>query len=710
LIEGIPLEELVVSLLFRFAMSMFRRPGEDSSSSTSSSSEESYEQTEDNETKPLHEDSVLSRIQTLESAASAQSDNRQAPPRLQFRQNSTQDVRDLILHALLEEKVIREAAQRLGKDVSDPEVQRVGKEAYRELARQISNNVDDTYAGEDKQTHRATAKEGISKLTRSNLSRLAAVPEGAALSQALVARPLNGLSLELPQQPPVGFDILSGITVPVELQLRGFPDLQTDRYVREFSELEIVGKGGYGKVFKAKHKLDGSFYAVKRIPVSPAKLAKIQEHGSQELESMLQEVRSLARFDHANVVRYHNAWLEFTTTPVDESVLPTNNPVRPDRLLHNIAERSASQATTEDVLARFDELSFGDVFERPDDSYGGGVVFETSEHDVGADTSRHETDSQPLKIQLGKTSRRKIRRDSQASQTTIATVSSSKSRMSAVEDVNEDDEDVEIIPRSHIPYTQEPASELSENMVTDSDIPGQLVPIRNAGPTLTLNVQMSLCETNLAAFLSADRLFPGAVPVNPHCFHPCVSLELLGSIISGVEYLHAQGLVHRDLKPANVFLSLSTARHAPYGSVDISSCKHCPERNTLHITPRIGDFGLVAALDDSCLDIAITGKPVGTEFYRPETGSRASEKLDVFALGVMGFEMLQEFSTRMERVTTLTDLRRGIFPDSFSNNLGDMGNEVQQLISNMLHTDEQTRLSCEEVKLEMGKLIHNLKA
>jgi translation initiation factor 2-alpha kinase 3 len=141
--------------------------------------------------------------------------------------------------------------------------------------------------------------------------------------------------MELPQQPPVGFDVLSGIQAPVELQLRGFPELQTDRYVREFSEFGVVGKGGYGKVFKAKHKLDGSFYAVKRIPVSPAKLAKIQEHGSEELESMLQEVRSLARFDHANVVRYYNAWLEFTTSPVDEPV-PSTSLLRPDRLLRGI--------------------------------------------------------------------------------------------------------------------------------------------------------------------------------------------------------------------------------------------------------------------------------------------------------------------------------------------------------------------------------------
>jgi translation initiation factor 2-alpha kinase 3 len=684
-------------------MSMFRKPGEDSSSS----SEESYEHTEDDETSASHHDSVLSRIQTLDSAASTPPGTRPVPPRLEMRQNSTQNVRDLMLHALLEEKAIGEAAQKLGKDKSDPDVQRMGREAYQELARQIASSVDDKYAGEDMRNHRATAQEGISKLTRNNLNRLAAVPEGEALSQALVARPLNGLAMQIPQQPTTSFETLSGIHAPPDLHLHGYPGLQTDRYARDFSELEIVGKGGYGKVFKAKHKLDGSFYAVKRIPVSPTKLAKIQQDGPDELESMLQEVRSLARFDHTNVVRYHNAWLEFTTAPSEETIVPAGDLLRPNRLLENVVATSGSPTSPDTLQTRFDDLSFGDLFEKPDTSYGADIVFETSDNDAAVEPSKSEPDNLSFRAQLRTSSRRKARRDSQASQVTIATISSTKSRMSAVEDVDEDDEDVEMIPRSHMPHTEQPCSEVTESMVTHSDIPGHLVPIRNTGPILTLNVQMSLCETNLAAFLSADPLAHSKDPVHRHCFHPCVSLELLWNIVSGVEYLHAQGVVHRDLKPANVFLSLSTARHPPYGSVDVSTCKHCPSRDRLHITPRIGDFGLVAALD---LDMSTVSKPVGTEYYRPEVSSRINEKLDVFSLGVMGFELVQKFGTRMERVAALTDLRRGIFPDDFSKNLGDIGDNMQYLLGSMVHADEHQRMSCEEVKSGMSRMVHILKA
>ncbi|CAA9958380.1 Eukaryotic translation initiation factor 2-alpha kinase 2 [Pyrenophora teres f. maculata] len=677
-------------------MSMFRKPGD------SSSSETSDEETDYDEPRESLQDSVLSRINTLDSAAAGQP--LQRPP-LELRQNSAQNVRDLLLHSLLEERTIREVAEQLGKDPSDPDAQRLGRESYKELARQISNNVDDAYASDDMQGHRMRANEGINKLTRSNLSKLEIIPE----SQALVARPGNGVPSVLPRQPALTFDALSGIPASVGIKLRGYPHLQTDRYIREYTELEVVGKGGYGKVFKAKHKLDGSFYAVKRIMVSPTKIARIQEHGPEELESMLEEVRSLARFDHNNIVRYHNAWLEFTTMPTDAAAQPEVTLLREDRLLEDRATFPSSVANFDNVHSELDSLMLDDPFARNDHSNGAGIVFEFSEHGVEENETRSESVHSSTKGTL-KLTRSAKRRDSQASQTTIATISSTKSRMSVVEDVEEDeDEDIENIPRSHMLYSPEHTTEISDSMMSNSDAPRHLVQKRGLGPVLTLNVAMSLCETNLAAYISPERAVSVTPPTAQHCFHPCVSLELLNSIVSGVQYLHAQGVVHRDIKPANVFLSLSTARYPPYGSVDLSGCKPCPKRDCLHMTPRIGDFGLVAALSDSCTAPDAFAKPVGTEFYRPQTSSGINEKLDVFALGVVAFEMLQKFGTRMERIAALSELRRGVFPDGLAESLGYMGTEVQQLIGDMVQADEQKRLSCDQVKSEVGKLVHLLK-
>ncbi|KAH9865852.1 hypothetical protein J1614_009439 [Plenodomus biglobosus] len=684
-------------------MSMFRRPGD----SSSSSSEASFDDTNDEETNPLQPDSVLTRINTLDSASSGADAVGSRPPRLGIRQNSAQDVRDILLHSLLEERTINQVAADMGRDPSDPDVQRIGREAYQQIARELSDNVDGRYASKDMQGHRAAANAGINRLTRSNLNRLAVIPEGA--SQALMAQPQRNTSINLPHQPMPGFDMLSGISAPTELHLSGYPGLQVDRYMREFSELDIVGKGGYGKVYKAKHKLDGSLYAVKRIPISQAKQSRIQEHGPQELESMLEEVRSLARFEHANIVRYHNAWLEFTTVPPEMSTGSAIPVLRTDRLLEERSAFPSSSPNMNSLHSQIESLSLDDARVGTDLSTGAGIVFEYSDPDA-AEEARSDVDNLSLLEKL-RVSKRKNRRGSQASQATIATISSTKSRMSVVEDADEeeDDDDVEMIPRSHMPHSQERSSEMSESMMSNSDVPSQLMASSVAGPILTLNVQMSLCETNLAAFLSSERS-PTAEAVDQHCFHTCVSLELLNSIVSGVDYLHAQGVVHRDLKPANVFLSLSTARHAPYGSVDMSNCTPCGERACVHITPRIGDFGLVAALDDRSIGTDPMARPVGTELYRPPSSTAVNEKIDVFALGIVAFEMLQKFDTRMERIAALTHLRRGRFPSPFAASLGGVGEMVQQLIGDMVCEDETTRLGCGAVKDEIARLVQILKA
>lgn len=86
----------------------------------------------------------------------------------------------------------------------------------------------------------------------------------------------------------------------------------------------------------------------------------------------------------------------------------------------------------------------------------------------------------------------------------------------------------------------------------------------------------------------------------------------------------------------------------------MKSCAHCPsttapEGSAVYVNPRIGDLGLVAALDDgvgatSDCPGAATG-PVGTEFYRPFGKCLDLKKLDVFSLGVVLFELVRRFST-----------------------------------------------------------------
>ncbi|KAF2638090.1 kinase-like protein [Massarina eburnea CBS 473.64] len=671
--------------------SLFRRPS-DSSSSDEDTSDHPKSSTS------VAEDSLLSRINTLESTSSGmlggQAGLPATPPAVAS--SKTDQLRDILIHSLLEEKTLRDAADRLSKDPSDPEVKQVAKASYQTIARQLSDIIDHAYASDTMEHARATAKEGITRVTRAHLNSISreanAVGTAAAagVSQALVPR-IMPIQNDGVKAITANLDLALGLRAPIPTYLHGLHGLHTDRYtrtlratggggnpfmlhpcMRDYTEIGMVGKGGYGKVYKVKHKLDDSFYAVKRITVSPSKMQSLANQGAQaqEMENMLKEVRSLARLDHVNIVRYHNAWLEYSSV--------ASHAIDPDPLLK---ETSVGTSTSSAHGAAYSEHGqYSDM----------GIVFEDSDAGPGAQESLDEIDELPSGNNAVK---RKERRPSEA---TVTSLSSIKSRENAAEPHHEggSEEDIEVIPRAHSPTFEE-----SSSFMSNSDMPNQLVASRHTGACLTLNVQMSLYESNLSALLSSEK--PGPT----HCYHPCISLELVGSILSGVRYLHSRGVVHRDLKPANIFLSLSSSGEQPFSSVDLSSCQHCTGRDRLYVTPRIGDFGLVAVLGD-----VATSKPVGTEFYRPPAGGSISEKLDVYALGVVAVELLQYFGTRMERIEALTKMRRGELPEGFGEVIGgDLGRKVEMLLIGMLHDDEEMRWGCEQVKREIEKIVSGCK-
>lgn len=67
-----------------------------------------------------------------------------------------------------------------------------------------------------------------------------------------------------------------------------------ERFIKDFEEIKQIDSGAYGNVFKAKHRIDGTTYAIKRVKYNNEKVQR--------------EVKVLATLSHPNIVRYYNCW------------------------------------------------------------------------------------------------------------------------------------------------------------------------------------------------------------------------------------------------------------------------------------------------------------------------------------------------------------------------------------------------------------------
>lgn len=89
-------------------------------------------------------------------------------------------------------------------------------------------------------------------------------------------------------------------SIPAKLRRDSMTRGVTSRYTEDFTEEGRLGKGGFGEVVKARKKLDGQIYAIK----------KITQRSQASLTEILKEVRLLSQLSHPAVVRYYNTWVE----------------------------------------------------------------------------------------------------------------------------------------------------------------------------------------------------------------------------------------------------------------------------------------------------------------------------------------------------------------------------------------------------------------
>nr|CAH7725305.1 unnamed protein product [Callosobruchus chinensis] len=109
------------------------------------------------------------------------------------------------------------------------------------------------------------------------------------------------------------------------------------RYHQEFLELELIGKGQFGSVYKCVNRLDGCVYAVKKSTKPVA--------GSAFEKTALNEVYAHAVLGkHQHVVRYYSAWAE------DNHMIIQNEYCNCGSLADKIAKEPLSQQELHTML------------------------------------------------------------------------------------------------------------------------------------------------------------------------------------------------------------------------------------------------------------------------------------------------------------------------------------------------------------------------
>ncbi|KAM4679080.1 interferon-induced, double-stranded RNA-activated protein kinase isoform 2-T2 [Amazona ochrocephala] len=180
---------------------------------------------------------------------------------------------------------------------------------------------------------------------------------------------------------------------------------------------------------------------------------------------------------------------------------------------------------------------------------------------------------------------------------------------------------------------------------------------------LCLFIQMELCEQGpLENWIEKNR--------QDRKYHEMAQIKFL-EILEGVNYIHSKGLIHRDLKPQNIFIS---------GEDKI----------------KIGDFGLVTSV--TCENLT---ENTGTKSYMaPEqSGDRYGKEVDIYALGLIWFEILSAFSCH-EKTKVWHKVRDGKLPDSFTNQFLTKA----PIIKMMLSRDPSGRYSASQI-LELLKSV-----
>ncbi|XP_033050798.1 eukaryotic translation initiation factor 2-alpha kinase 1 isoform X5 [Trachypithecus francoisi] len=288
-------------------------------------------------------------------------------------------------------------------------------------------------------------------------------------------------------------------------------EAQTSRYLNEFEEVAILGKGGYGRVYKVRNKLDGQYYAIKKILIKGAT--------KTDCMKVLREVKVLAGLQHPNIVGYHTAWIEHV------------------HVIQPRADRAAIELPTLEVLSDQEEdREQYDV--KNDESSSSSIVFAEPTPEKGKRFGESDTENQNNKSVKYTTSL--VIRDSGELESTLELQENDSAGLSTSSIV---EQQLPLRRNSHLEDSFTSTEEPSEENV---NFLGQT----EAQYHLMLHIQMQLCELSLWDWIAERNKRSRECVDESACPYVManVATKIFQELVEGVFYIHNMGIVHRDLK------------------------------------------------------------------------------------------------------------------------------------------------------------------
>ncbi|NWU05619.1 E2AK1 kinase, partial [Cephalopterus ornatus] len=440
-------------------------------------------------------------------------------------------------------------------------------------------------------------------------------------------------------------------------------EAQTSRYLNEFDEVARLGTGGYGKVYKVRNKLDGQFYAIKKINIKKAT--------RRDCMKVLREVKVLAGLQHPNIVGYHTAWMEQVQT-----VHPKGKTIM-ELLPLSLEQESSNDHCHIQSMESGSSIIFADLTSPEEKSCDS-----TGLRNLGSDSVQNRDEWNDFTNSNSKecVKPNKCEFSIELPEDSVNNVSSMSTGV-----------------KNH--STRGPHSSLDQDASTESQSCTEECSKNDVALCgefeveyrLMLYIQMQLCELSLWDWIvDRNRRCNKRTEENSSPYQLVDvpwTMKIFQELVEGVCYIHSMGVMHRDIKPRNIFLHRSDHQ------------------------VKIGDFGL--ACKDLLWDDAdqwfqterVNGlthtSGVGTCLYAsPEQlqGSHYDFKSDMYSMGVILLELFQPFGTEMERTEVLTHLRTGQIPHTFSKQWPTQAKYVK-LLTSQSSTDRPTAAQLRDSEL-----------